>query len=97
MSTKGTPMSMMCFGELPLKMRSLTGDYFSNEFTYLQVSLAPCLSDVIGECATKDEVTAFYEANPTLQFMFLDHYYDFNDYEILFQSYVNTINYVSVD
>jgi hypothetical protein len=55
------------------------------------------LSKVKGVCATYDEVTAFYSANPKLQFMFLDHYYDFNDYEVLFQSYINTVNYVSVD
>ena len=29
--------------------------------------------------------------------MFVDHYYDFNDFEILFASYTNTVNYVSVD
>ena len=29
--------------------------------------------------------------------MFVDHYFDFNDFEILFDSYTNTVNYVSVD
>ena len=29
--------------------------------------------------------------------MFLDNNYNFNDYEVLFESYINTLNYVSVD
>ena len=57
--------------------------------------MTPCLSDV--GCATSEEVKAFYKANPKLQFMFVDHYFDFNDFEILFDSYTNTVNYVSVD
>ena len=40
---------------------------------------------------------AFYAANPKLQFMFVDKYFDINDYEALFSSYINTVNYISVD
>lgn len=29
--------------------------------------------------------------------MFRDHFYNFNDYEFMFDSYINTVNYVSVD
>lgn len=29
------PISLMCFDELPAGLRSLTGDYFSDEFNYL--------------------------------------------------------------
>lgn len=59
--------------------------------------MKPCFSDVEGVCGTKDEVKAFYAANPSLQFMFRDHFYNFNDYEGMFDSYINTVNYVSVD
>lgn len=59
--------------------------------------MTPCLSKVEGECAPDEEVSAFYEANPKLQFMFLDNYYDFDDYKILFGSFINNVNYVSVD
>ena len=34
MSKKRTPISLMCFNELPSESRSLTGDYFSDVFTY---------------------------------------------------------------
>jgi hypothetical protein len=55
------------------------------------------VSKVKGVCATNDEVTAFYKANPKFHFMFLDNNYDFNDYEVLFESYINTVNYLSID
>ena len=32
--SKKKPEHMMCFDELPVETRSLTGDYFSNEFNY---------------------------------------------------------------
>lgn len=66
MSGTQISMSMMCFDDLPFESSSLVGDFFSNEFNYLQVSLKPCLSDVEGVCGTKDEVKAFYTANPAL-------------------------------
>jgi hypothetical protein len=55
------------------------------------------VSKLKGVCATNDEVTAFYKANPKFQFMFHDNNYDFNDYEVLFESYINTVNYVTID
>jgi hypothetical protein len=88
---------MMCFDELPLESRSLTGDYFSNDFNYLQVSLYPCVSVKKGDCASDKEVLAFYADNPKLQFMFVDKYFDINQYDALFSSYINKVNYVSID
>ena len=29
--------------------------------------------------------------------MFRDHYYNFDDYEFLLESYINSVNYVAVD
>ena len=50
----------------------------------------PCVSKVKGFCAAEDKVTAFYEANPKLQFMFIDKYFNITDYEALFSAYINT-------
>ena len=97
MSTKHKPMSMICFDELPIESRLLAGDYFSAEFNYLQVNLTPCSSKDKDSCASNDEVKAFYNANPNMQFMFRDHYYNFDDYEVLLESYINSVNYVAVD
>jgi hypothetical protein len=57
---------MMCHDELPEDSWSLTGDYFSRKFTYLQVTLIPCKNKKEGTCATQEEMAAFYEANPKL-------------------------------
>jgi hypothetical protein len=35
MSKRDKLVHMMCFDDLPVETRSLTGDYFSNEFKYL--------------------------------------------------------------
>ena len=39
----------------------------------------------------------FFKTSPKFQFFFLDHFYNFNDYEFLFDSYINNNNYVTVD
>lgn len=61
------------------------------------MSLNPCVSENITDCATSDEVTEFYADNPKLQFLFVDKYFDIKAFDVLFSSYINTINYVSVD
>lgn len=75
----------------------LTGDYFSDNFNYLQVSLYPCVGVKKGDCATDKEVAAFYAVNSKMQFMFVDKYFDVSKYDALLSSYINKINYVSVD
>jgi hypothetical protein len=74
----------MCYEKLPAQQRVLTGDYFSKQFNYLQVTLNPCVNKVKGFCATKEEVAAFYEANSKLQFMYVDKYLNITDSEFLF-------------
>ena len=57
----------------------------------------PCVSVKKGDCATDKEVAAFYAANPKLQFMFVEKYFDIDKYEALYSSYINKVNYVSID
>jgi len=66
LSTKALNISMMCHDEIPVDSRSLTGDYYSDNFSYLKVSLSPCKSVKKGDCATEKEVAAFYARNPKL-------------------------------
>ena len=61
------------------------------------MTLSPCVSKVKGACATKEEATAFYEANSKLQFMYVDKFFNINDYDFIFDKYINSINYVSID
>ena len=61
------------------------------------MSLNPCVSEKKGVCATDKEVAAFYAANPNLQFMFVDKYTNFSDTDVIYDSFINTVNYVSVD
>ena len=61
------------------------------------ISATGAASKAKGSCATDKEVTAFYAANPNLQFMFVDKYTNFSDTDVIYDSFINTVNYVSVD
>ena len=75
----------------------LTGNYFANEFKYLTLKLVPCATNTTNKCKSLSEVSAFFQKTPNMQFMYVDNYFDVEDYKILVHQFRNEERYFNVD
>ena len=61
-NTRAT-LSMYCPDKLNV---NLTGDYFSEKFQYLKLSLLPCIESETNKCKSSSDVAAFFQKTPNL-------------------------------
>jgi len=52
----------------------LTGNYFTDEFSYVKVSLKTCKKN-----CDEDKIDEFVWSNPTVNFFYNDSYIDFDE------------------
>lgn len=71
----------MCFGR---KEYTLTGNFYSKNFTYVQVKFNKCKEN----CASQEEIKAFLDP---LKFnvAFVNSYFDFSDYSNPIKSFID--------
>ena len=89
-----TTLLMYCPDNLNV---TLTGNFFANEFKYLTLNLVPCATSTTNKCKSSSEVSAFFQKSSNMQFMYIDNYFDVEDYKILVHQFRNEERYFNVD
>ena len=76
---------------------TLTGNFFSDTFTYLQVKITPCVSSPTQNCKSQKQAVDFWSQNNKMQFMYNDSYIDTETFDFIVHNFVNDELFLSLD